>query len=63
LLIDAHAHLDHYRDDELDAVLDVATLAELRGTTPAAIEATVQSNFARLIRDDRWLSALHEELF
>jgi len=37
----------------------VATLAELRGTTPAAIEATVQSNSARLIRDDPWLAALH----
>jgi len=41
----------------------VATLAELRGTTAAAIETTVQANFARLIRDDPWLSAVREELF
>lgn len=41
----------------------VATLAELRGTTAAAIEATVQSNFARLIRDDPWLAGIREELF
>jgi TatD DNase family protein len=38
----------------------VQALAELRASTPSAIEQTVQANFMRLIRDDARLSKTYE---
>lgn len=36
----------------------VAALADIRRSTPAAIEALVAANFSRLLADDPWLSAV-----
>lgn len=45
-------------------VIDVVRkLAELRETTVELIVQTVQDNFARLIRDDPWLSETHAKAF
>lgn len=41
----------------------VQALAELRGTTAGAIAQTVQVNFARLIRNDPWLSGTYARFF
>jgi hypothetical protein len=38
----------------------IQALAELRKTTAQAIVQTVHTNFARLIRDDPWLSETYE---
>jgi TatD DNase family protein len=35
----------------------IATLAELRGSTPGSIRRTVHGNFARLIESDPWLTS------
>lgn len=48
MLIDAHAHLDHYGD----------ALARLHSTVPAAMAKTVRVNFLRLIENDPWLSSV-----
>ena len=41
----------------------VRALAELRNTTAPAIVQTVHANFARLIRDDPWLSETYAKFF
>ncbi len=41
----------------------VRALAELRNTPAEAIEQTVQTNFARLIQNDSWLSGTYARFF
>lgn len=41
----------------------IQALAELRGTTAVVIEQTVQANFARLIRNDPWVSGANAKFF
>jgi TatD DNase family protein len=41
----------------------IQALAELRGTTAEAIAQTVQVNFARLIRNDPWVSGANAKFF
>jgi TatD DNase family protein len=41
----------------------VAAIARLRGTSAQEIIKTVKNNFARMIRDDLWLSGTYERFF